>query len=349
LTLGTSTSVFSACQAITGLPPASTTVSATTPAGVTELPVVSNAAFSPGQFVQINPGAPDTEVVQVDRVGSLVFLAPLRFGHAAGEPVVSVDPPGGVVSGPGISISSLADGAQVTLGSSNTADYACGDDGMGVASCLGTAAAGSALDTATLGPRTFTVTGIDGEGNETSETVTYVVVASPPAGGGEIDPPGPAVPPSQLVTSPATAGATVTRLAGADRVGTAIAISQATFPAAGSAGAVILARDDDFPDALAGAPLAAKLHAPYSSPGPAGSIRPWRRSWHGSFPPGAPSTSWAERPPSVPPSPRRSTGSASERCATPVWTGTPPPWPSPPPSATRRSSCWPTGRRSPTP
>ncbi len=54
----------------------------------------------------------------------------------------------------------------------------------------------------------------------------------------------------------------VTVLGGADRLATAIAVSQATFPAAMSAGAVILARDDGFADALAGAPLAAKVDAP---------------------------------------------------------------------------------------
>jgi putative cell wall-binding protein len=51
------------------------------------------------------------------------------------------------------------------------------------------------------------------------------------------------------------------RLAGPDRFGTAIAASQAGFPA-GGAGAVVLARSDNYPDALVGAPLAAAKHAP---------------------------------------------------------------------------------------
>jgi putative cell wall-binding protein len=54
----------------------------------------------------------------------------------------------------------------------------------------------------------------------------------------------------------------VTRLAGNDRIGTAIAISQATFPAAGSAKAVVLTAAYNFPDALAGAPLAAAKDGP---------------------------------------------------------------------------------------
>lgn len=50
------------------------------------------------------------------------------------------------------------------------------------------------------------------------------------------------------------------RLAGADRLETAIQISQAGFP--DGADTVILARAEDFPDALAGVPLAYKYHAP---------------------------------------------------------------------------------------
>lgn len=53
----------------------------------------------------------------------------------------------------------------------------------------------------------------------------------------------------------------VGRLAGADRFGTAAAISQAEFPN-GKAGAVVLARGDDYPDALVAGPLAAAKNAP---------------------------------------------------------------------------------------
>ncbi len=51
------------------------------------------------------------------------------------------------------------------------------------------------------------------------------------------------------------------RAAGADRIGTAVAVSQLNFPS-GGAGAVVLARSDDFPDALVAAPLAASTRAP---------------------------------------------------------------------------------------
>jgi hypothetical protein len=54
----------------------------------------------------------------------------------------------------------------------------------------------------------------------------------------------------------------VTQLYGTDAVGTAIAISQAEFPTAGSARAVVLARSDFYTDALAGGPFAAHVGGP---------------------------------------------------------------------------------------
>jgi hypothetical protein len=52
------------------------------------------------------------------------------------------------------------------------------------------------------------------------------------------------------------------REAGADRIATAVAVSVAEYPVAHSASAVILARADNFPDALAGVPLAVARKAP---------------------------------------------------------------------------------------
>ncbi|HEX2029764.1 MAG TPA: cell wall-binding repeat-containing protein [Nitriliruptorales bacterium] len=54
----------------------------------------------------------------------------------------------------------------------------------------------------------------------------------------------------------------VARLAGQDRIATAVAISRDLFPAAAGAKGAVLARADDFPDALAGAPLAAAAGGP---------------------------------------------------------------------------------------
>jgi hypothetical protein len=54
----------------------------------------------------------------------------------------------------------------------------------------------------------------------------------------------------------------ITRISGSSRIDTAIATSKDEFPGAGTASAVVLARSDTFPDALAGGPLAAKVGGP---------------------------------------------------------------------------------------
>jgi len=64
------------------------------------------------------------------------------------------------------------------------------------------------------------------------------------------------------VTIAVVSNSALNRISGADRFGTAIATSAAEFPTAGSAGAVVLARFDDYPDALVGAALAAARTAP---------------------------------------------------------------------------------------
>ncbi|WP_034379038.1 S8 family serine peptidase [Dehalobacter sp. UNSWDHB] len=61
----------------------------------------------------------------------------------------------------------------------------------------------------------------------------------------------------QVGWSPAPAN---DRIAGSDRITTALAIAREAFPT--GADTVVIARADDFPDALAGAPLAYKYHAP---------------------------------------------------------------------------------------
>lgn len=61
---------------------------------------------------------------------------------------------------------------------------------------------------------------------------------------------------------PTGPGLPVQRIYGQDAIGTSIAVSQAEFPASGSAHAVVLARSDYFADALAGGPLAASVGGP---------------------------------------------------------------------------------------
>jgi hypothetical protein len=67
---------------------------------------------------------------------------------------------------------------------------------------------------------------------------------------------------SEPITVSSSGPAQVLRISGQDAIDTSIAISQAEFPAPGSAGAVVLARSDFFSDALAGGPLAAAVGGP---------------------------------------------------------------------------------------
>jgi hypothetical protein len=65
-----------------------------------------------------------------------------------------------------------------------------------------------------------------------------------------------------LYAAPGSSNVAPTRVAGASRQATAVAVSASTFSQAGSASAVVLARADVFADALAGGPFAATKHAP---------------------------------------------------------------------------------------
>jgi hypothetical protein len=61
------------------------------------------------------------------------------------------------------------------------ASFSCTDTGgSGLASCVGTVANGQAIDTATLGQHTFTVTATDNEGNTTEVNRTYTVANGRP-------------------------------------------------------------------------------------------------------------------------------------------------------------------------
>jgi putative cell wall-binding protein len=87
--------------------------------------------------------------------------------------------------------------------------------------------------------------------------VVVALVAATTLGGGER-----AATAAAPTPTPGTGQGTLTRVAGADRVATSILISQTGFPTARSATAVVLARADDFADALAGSPLAAHFEGP---------------------------------------------------------------------------------------
>jgi len=82
---------------------------------------------------------------------------------------------------PAITLTTPAEGAIYTLNQVVLADYTCEDDepgGSGLASCVGDVPDGAAIDTASVGPNTFTVAAEDNAGNIASLTQTYSVVYS---------------------------------------------------------------------------------------------------------------------------------------------------------------------------
>jgi probable HAF family extracellular repeat protein len=85
------------------------------------------------------------------------------------------------VKAPTISLTAPVDGATYTLGDDVQAAYACADEqgGSGLASCTGDVDSGSAIDTLTAGPNTFTVRAEDHAGNPAQRSVTYTVKVTP--------------------------------------------------------------------------------------------------------------------------------------------------------------------------
>ena len=82
---------------------------------------------------------------------------------------------------PTITLNTPADGAQYPQGATVIANYACDDGqfGSGVATCAGTVASGSPIDTSTLGTFTFTVNATDVAGNAAAPvTHAYSVIAA---------------------------------------------------------------------------------------------------------------------------------------------------------------------------
>ena len=79
---------------------------------------------------------------------------------------------------PTISLTTPAAGATYELGAVVLADYTCADEpnGSGLDSCVGSVANGAAVDTGSLGEKTFTVDASDHAGNTESKSVSYTVV-----------------------------------------------------------------------------------------------------------------------------------------------------------------------------
>ena len=77
---------------------------------------------------------------------------------------------------PSVTITAPADGASYPLDKVVTAKFKCTDNESGMDTCVGSTANGANLDTSTIGPHAFTVTGTDLAGNVTTLTTHYTVV-----------------------------------------------------------------------------------------------------------------------------------------------------------------------------
>ncbi|HWB37340.1 MAG TPA: hypothetical protein VHA75_15080, partial [Rugosimonospora sp.] len=124
-------------------------------------PVAQGAAID-----TTTPGSHSLTVVAIDSIG--------QMDTASVSYTVKVKPN----VPPTASITTPANGAVYFQGQKVPAAYTCADPDGTVASCVGTVAVGSDVDTATLGSKTFTVTATDDQGATGAATTTYTVVAT---------------------------------------------------------------------------------------------------------------------------------------------------------------------------
>jgi hypothetical protein len=124
---------------------------------------------------------PDGDELDTSTLGEHTFTveATDRAGNTGSQTVnyTVVD-----TTAPGIVVTTPASGAVYGLGEHVAAEYACADEagGSGVATCVGTVANGAAIDTSSVGEKTFTVEATDNAGNHASKSVKYTVVDQAP-------------------------------------------------------------------------------------------------------------------------------------------------------------------------
>lgn len=134
-----------------------------------------------GPFTPFISNTPDTSATfpgQPGKTYAFFSIARDGAGNMEGAPadpdattvVVAAD-----TTSPAIVITTPADGAAFTLNATVAANYSCSDKGSGVAACIGTVPSGASIDTATVGPKSFTVNATDVAGNSATLTHQYSV------------------------------------------------------------------------------------------------------------------------------------------------------------------------------
>ncbi|HUF05600.1 MAG TPA: LamG-like jellyroll fold domain-containing protein [Aridibacter sp.] len=112
----------------------------------------------------------DTQQVTEDTAGvTFTCIATSSGGTATESVTIKRDS-----TEPVITVNSPTDGSYLLNQAANVS-FSCSDAMSGVASCSGTAADGSVLDTSSTGAKSFTVNATDNAGNTASATVNYTV------------------------------------------------------------------------------------------------------------------------------------------------------------------------------
>jgi hypothetical protein len=165
----------SGCNASDGSP-AQVTINA--PAAVTANPDTFNlnncgSASSNFQTVGFSSSTPGTYAITVsvtDIGGGTYGTTPASFTLQVNGSADNTDPT--------ITITTPPNGATYFLNQVVYADYECQDEagGSGLASCVGTVADGAAIDTSSVGSKSFTVDAEDNAGNQNSLTHNYSVI-----------------------------------------------------------------------------------------------------------------------------------------------------------------------------
>ncbi|HEY3923944.1 MAG TPA: cell wall-binding repeat-containing protein [Acidothermaceae bacterium] len=232
LNSGTLTALASSPQVLVGGPDGSGTLtvspSTIAPSTLTTL----TFTYSPATNTSLAAG---TVAITVPVGGTTGWTQPNTTPSTAGYVTVST----GSVSVSGSTI--RVDSVTIPVGGSLTVTYGSGSGG------------------AVTSPSATTTTSFAAQERNTSSGTLSALTPSPSVfvgtGGGSSGGGGGGA-------GPAAQTLTLARIAGADRIATSIAASQAGFPTTHSAAAVVLARSDTFADALAGTPLAVGKHGP---------------------------------------------------------------------------------------
>ncbi len=137
-------------------------------AGFFSGPVSVNATPSSGSEIRLDGQLRASVPFTVTADGLHVVTVDTATGH--GEKAFVID-----ATSPQVIVTTPAAGATYAIGQVVKADYDCLDSGSGIASCAGTKPDGAAIDTSTVGDKTFTVTARDAAGHTTTVTRTYHV------------------------------------------------------------------------------------------------------------------------------------------------------------------------------